>query len=156
MVSMADMLVGTVVLLVCAIAAITMISLMNQIQANPTFNSKIPSQGKNSLNLVKSSLYVFDYGGAFLLFAITGISAIAGTMIRSKPIFFALSLITMTIFVIISTMFTLTYKTLASQQFFAAVANNFPWTLLAFQYLPIIGLAGLAITAIATYGKTSL
>jgi len=154
--SYVDMVVGIVLLMAVAITAVTAIMVFNQLENHPDFNNSLPPQGYAAFNTVRQSLYVWDYAGVFLLFSIIGITVLSAATIRSRPAFFAVGLLFMLILTTISTLFTLIYTDLMSNTYFVAIANTFTWTLLAFQWLPIIGLVGMAAIAVATHGKTRI
>jgi hypothetical protein len=148
-----DYLAGIIVLLLVAICAMCMIVIFNGFEADTQFNDTLDPTSYQRFDQVRTSLYVWDYAGAFLLFGIIAVSIISAAFINSHPVLFVASLLFMLIVTTISSVFTYIYMTLASDSMLVAVANNFHWTFLVFQYLPIIGLVAMVGIAVATHGK---
>ena len=154
MAELADLITGVIVLLAVGLSAVLMITLFNAVAANPVFEEQADNDTKDILTQTTNTFYMWDYAGAFIFFMIMLVSVMAGALIRSHPIFFVFSLLFMLVWASIAFIFSVIYTEIMSAPALSAVAANFTWTLLLFQYLPFIGLVFLGIVAVATHGKT--
>lgn len=143
-----DMVVIGAVLLVMAISAVLGMVILKAIQNTGMFDSPLLEGGM-------AALRVFDTLALFLVFGIGIAAIISGFYVRSHPAFFIVAIILQLIVVMLSSVFSNIYMSIATHPDVATAANEFPMILLIFQNLPLIILVMGFVVAVIIYGKSA-
>lgn len=103
----------------------------------------------------KEALATFDYSIVFVAVSLSLIVVIFSFLVNSHPIFFVFSFLALSIFVVLSVLFSNIFGEIIAQSMLVPSANQFPILVLFLQNLPKISLLMGALIAIAMYAKGS-
>ena len=107
----------------------------------------------NPLNQAKAALISLDAGVALLIGLICLTTIILSFLVRSHPVFFAVSFIVTLLLIPASAVVGNVYDSLATTAEFASASNQLPYTYTLFTFLPHITCVFSAIIGIVMFGK---
>lgn len=99
------------------------------------------------------ALSILDYGAVFLLLGLFVSSIILASRIRTNPVFFPVSLLSLVIAVFVSAQLANVYASIAQTGVFAAVANTLPFATKVLYNFPLLIGAGGFMIILALYAR---
>lgn len=150
-----DIPVIAILVIIIAMTSIIGVMIINQVRTSDDFQEVATNESLEAMAQAETAMGMFDSLLVFLFFSAIAVGVISAFLVAAHPVFFVLYMIVMLIMAALTTVFANIYYEFASSSLISAYSNQFTWTDLLMQNLPLTVLVGMILIAIVMFGKTS-